>query len=309
MKFTPDGYIDVNLNKNAGGDAVYLAYRRVESASEALTDIAICEGSDPALIRRITVGDASIKYSLAADVDINSKAGGKYLYVYTADSQKTGNPLTNLSVESSVISYLKCGVEKTTVKRADGTAFTDEYINLNKKAGGNTLYLVMQRETDGGHRKGEVISDILIEANCGTEGSHTVITKCLDCTAEINDVEIFPTVGEHFDASDDGDHDCDVCGLGGITDHIEGDVERESVILPTEYYEGEYLNVCRCTECNEVMREELVVLAIGSDISGIASVFGTGSMTAICALAGIAILSVIVIIFQKQTKQKESDEE
>ena len=311
VAFDPDGYIDCDLNKNAGGEYVYLAYKRVAKAKEALTDIVVFEGKNPSAINRITVGEASVKYTIVANVDLNEGAGGKYLYLYTSNSTNTGNPIRTLKVEEHIDSYLKCGVEHVTVKLAAGKTITDECIDLNKKAGGDYLYLVMQRDTREGHNLSDAVETLHKDPTCGDTGQDTTISTCLDCGTRLEDVTVIPATGEHFDSDNDGDHKCDVCGKNNLTTHIRGEEKVEDRKEATEDTDGSYKIVYYCTECNTKLKESKVIIPAGTpaDNSQLgASVFGNGSVIAICSFAVIAIATAVVIYFVKKKKQEGVEE-
>lgn len=265
VAFEPDAYIDCDLNRKAGGNHVYAAYKRAAKVKDALTDLVVFEGKNPELTRRLDIDGSSIKYTLVEGVDLNSDAGGKYLYLYSTDSTKTGNPITNLSISDKIVSSLKCGDEKVTVKRAEGKSITSESIDLNKGAGGDYLYMVMQRQSNGGHRKGEVLKETIVNATCGEDGSKTTIAKCLDCSAEVEYVEVLKATGEHIDVLTDKDHKCDVCGKADITAHTAGEVQKEDVVEATCVAAGSYHAVVECTQCGKVMRDTVIQIAIDPD--------------------------------------------
>lgn len=309
VAFEPDGFVDVDLNLTAGGNYVYMAYKRVAKARDALTDIVVYEGKKFEPSRRITVGDKSAKFTLAADIDLNSEAGGEYLYLYTTDSSNTGNPITNLDVKTQVDSYLKCGVERVTVKRADGDAYTDEYIDLNKSAGGDYIYMIMTRETTEGHTSDEIVTEqIVIDPTCIEDGCRIEVTSCVDCGARMETVqEVLKAHGAHIDADDDGDHDCDVCDRRDVSDHtVKGYLESD----PDN--RDQFKLVFRCSECDEATGEEYNVEGsyAGPGIQGVAALLGGGSVIAICLLAGVAIFAIIFMFLKKRktiNNPKEND--
>ena len=307
VAFEPDGFIDCDLNQNAGGDYVYLAYKRVAKAKDALTDIVVFEGKNPSAINRLSIGESSVKYTLVADVDLNESAGGKYLYLYTSNSSNTGNPIRSLKVEQTIDSYLKCGVERVTVRLAEGKTITDEYIDLNKKAGGDYLYLIMQRDTREGHNLSEAVETLHKDPTCGDTGHDTTISTCLDCGAILEDVTVIPATGEHFDSDNDGDHKCDVCGKNNLTTHIRGEEKIEDRIEATEETDGSYKIVYYCTECHAKLKESKVIIPAGTP-AGVgmlgASVLGNGSVVAIITLGTIAISVAVTIYFIKRKNRK-----
>jgi hypothetical protein len=305
----PDGYIDIDLNNRAGGDYVYLGYRRVAKAKDALTDLVIFEGKNPALSKRITIGGTTVKYTLVSDIDLNKDAGGKYLYLYATDSTKTGNYITNLKVGYDPESYLKCDVERTTVKRAEGTTITEENIDINKDAGGDYLYLIMQRETAEGHN-GEYTGSFDEKLpTCGDEGYYTKHMICKDCNAAYDETTIIPATGNHSDSDGDGDHKCDVCGKKNLTTHVRGEAKEENRKEATEDTDGYYSIVYYCTECNSKLSSTKVTIPAGTpakaNVLG-ASVVGNGCVVAVSTFATIALIAAVAFYF---TKKKQGDEE
>ena len=280
IAFEPDGFIDVDLNQNAGGNYVYMAYKRVAKEKDALTDIMVYEGEKYEPTRRLTVGENTVKFSLVADVDLNSEAGGKYLYLYTTDSKYTGNPITSLGISASTDAYLKCGVERVTVKRAEGKAFTDEYIDLNKGAGGDYLYLVMTRTTTEGHTSnGIVLYERDVSATCLVNGYHSVASNCADCGAHME------TVTRIYEA----------CG------HTPGEREEKVILAATADKDGVLKLTYRCTVCGEIVSESTVTIPAGSESGGtVASLFGNGSVYVILAFAGIAVAAAIAVWHERR---------
>jgi hypothetical protein len=268
--------------------------------------LAIFEGKDPEPSRRIDINGTNVKYSLLVNIDLNHSAGGKYIYLYHTDSDETGNPLTNLSISESIINGVKCGVEQATIRLAEGKAFTDEYININKEAGGVTIYLVMNRETTEGHRKSEVLETIIKEATCGKDGSETKIMKCLDCEIAIEEVTVLKATGNHVDQDGDEDHRCDVCRKKNVTEHVIGKGKVVEAVNPTEDQDGYEIIEYYCGECLEYLSEEKKVIPVGSTFAGIlgeffnASLLGKGSLFAIFSFGCIAILAAVVVYIQKK---------
>lgn len=372
VQYGVDGYVNCDLNRDAGGQYVYLGYKRTEKATDALTDLVVYEGKEPAQNNRIDINGKSVKYTLAANVDLNSKAGGKWLYLYYSDSDDTGNPITDLSIAESVVSYLKCGVEQVTVKRADGRVMTTENIDLNKGAGGDYLYLVMHRETADGHFNLEQYKATHKDPSCGVDGHDTIYYTCLDCGTKLEKVTVLPATNkDHFDKDGDKNHKCDVCGMADITGHTEGAVQKKSVVKgtcsaegsyhavvycaecnkklrdtvlyteivpdnhkdgsdadhncdycglkieehtagkpveekrvePTEKAAGSYNKVVYCTECKEKLSEETIILE-KLEPALTASLFGSGSVIAVCSFAALAVAAAILVFILKKRKEK-----
>lgn len=310
LSYEPDGFIEVDLNQDAGGDVIYLGYKRVEKARDALTDLAVYEGKKFEPTRRITVDGESVKYTLVSNIDLNKDAGGKYLYLYSTDSNKAGNPIMSLEIKEETDSYLKCGIERVTVRRANGEQYTDEYIDLNKGAGGDYLYMIMTRETTEGHRSnGIVTKTISTEATCVEDGSKIHVTACLDCSASIETVvKVYKATGVHVDNAHDEDHDCDLCGRCDVSEHtFKGYVEED------DENEGKFKVVNRCSDCGEANGEEYPVedtapLTATYDTFGAtwgaASLMGRGSMIAVLSLSTLMLMAAIVIYIRSKKNNK-----
>ena len=310
VAFSPDGFVDRDLNQDAGGNYVYMAYKRVEKARDALTNLVVYEGQNPTLSKRMTIDERSVKFTLAADVDLNADAGGKYLYLYTADSKYTGNPITGLNVTEAVDAYLKCGVERVTVKRGDTQGFTTENIDLNKDAGGDSLYLVMTRETTEGHRTdGGTIEEFSVPATCEGDGHYGIITTCQDCEVKFETIlGILVSDGSHTDVDGDGDHRCDHCKKRNVSEHVYGDPEEERRVDATATRDGYYKLVCYCKECGDKKSLGKVTIPAGTPAGtsyAAASLYGNGSMIVLCSMAGVAILTAVLCVRAQERKQKE----
>ena len=283
VAFEPDAFIDVDLNQGAGGNYVYMAYKRTSKEKDALTDIMVYEGEKFEPTRRLTVGENTVKFTLVADVDLNSEAGGKYLYLYTSDSKYTGNPITGLGIGETVASYLKCGVERVTVKRAEGKAFTDEYIDLNKGAGGAYLYMVMTRTTTEGHTSnGNIINVIDVPATCTESGYHSIITNCADCGAQME------TVTKVYEAKG----------------HAPSEGEEKVIAEATANKNGSLKITFHCTECKEIVSESTVIIPAGTEPnSATASLFGDGTVFMIIVFAGIAVVAAIAVWLERKKEK------
>jgi hypothetical protein len=162
-----------------------------------------------------------------------------------------------------VVSTIKCGIEQVTVKRIDGKVFTTETIDLNKGAGGKYLYMVMKRETTGGHVHLKLNRTKDVPATCGKDGSLTWFYTCLDCGASVEKlIKVYPATGNHTDAVGDGNHKCDVCGKKDVSAHVNGEVKKEDITEPTCVKKGSYHAVTYCTECNKVLRDTEIPIDI-----------------------------------------------
>ena len=309
ISFSPDGFVDVDLNQDAGGNKIYMAYKRVEKAKDAIRDIAIYQGEAFEPSRRITVNGKSVKYELVSDIDLNLDAGGKYLYLYASTSSSTGNPVTSLDIKENTESYLKCGVERVTVRRAEGKAFTDEFIDLNKEAGGDYIYMIMTRSTTEGHRSNGVVTETIVtEATCVDDGHSVQVSSCADCGMRMESVnEVFKANGVHTDSADDGDHDCDVCDAIDVSAHVSGGIIADDPDNP-----GKSKFVGKCSDCGELNGIEYPIIESETykwDVSA-ASLLGSGSLIAIYSLGGIALLAVLIaLLYKKKSNKDEGNDE
>ena len=299
LAYEPDGFIDVDLNEDAGGDYVYLAYKRIEKSRDALTDIMVYEGKKFEPSRRITIDGENVKYTLVEDIDLNKDAGGKYLYLYATDSSKIGTPIMSLDIKDKIDSYLKCGVERVTVKRAENEQYADEYIDLNKDAGGDYLYMVMTRETTEGHTSnGIVTEEIITEATCTEDGCRIEVSSCADCGVKMEIVaEVLEAHGNHVDDEEDGDHKCDACGKRNVTEHnFCGYVEPD----PDDSTKSIFIQ--RCSDCGEPNGVQYPITESNTYKfdTGAASLLGDGSVIVLCTLAGVAILAALIIYLKKR---------
>ena len=149
IAFEPDGFVDYDLNRNAGWPYIYIAYKRTASRSNAITDLAVFTGSNPADSRRIVVGNGvDARYDLVANVDLNTGVGGSYLYLYATTNSAAGEPIKSLRVSNDVVSKKGNGTMESTVMIAENNAFTKTAADLNKNVGfwSDYIYLVMERD-------------------------------------------------------------------------------------------------------------------------------------------------------------------
>ena len=149
IAFEPDGFVDYDLNRNAGWPYIYIAYKRTASRSNAITDLAVFTGSNPADSKRIVVGNGvDARYDLVANVDLNTGVGGSYLYLYATTNSAAGEPIKSLRVSNDVVSKTGNGTMESTVMIAENNAFTKTAADLNKNVGfwSDYIYLVMVRD-------------------------------------------------------------------------------------------------------------------------------------------------------------------
>ena len=136
--------IDYDLNKGCGGssDYIYMGYKTTTDPSKAITGIFIRTGQNPpnsATFDGVTaylVGGSS-EANTAVDnvVDLNTNAGGSYIYVYvTRDSSRA--PVTEITFSSS---NSKSGYTTPNVDLNEGCGKGTDYIYLHYKQFSATL--------------------------------------------------------------------------------------------------------------------------------------------------------------------------
>lgn len=163
LKFDVDGYISKDANQDAGGDYVYIGYKRCKntSADRAITDVVVCEGKNPAAIKDIKKKDTSVTatYNLVAKIDLNKDAGGDYLYLYATKDTNAGAPLVDI--------YISEGKGKTVDKTQDNLIYktvlkgnSGTKIDINDGAGGDYLYLIQVRSVADSNHAGVIATHV-----------------------------------------------------------------------------------------------------------------------------------------------------
>ena len=152
-KLLEAGYTDIikkDLNEDAGGKFVYLGMTRTADEKDAIYDLILTNNQK-------TPAKTWNQYTLASDIDLNYKAGGKYIYLYQSKTKVlNGGPLTDLK---AVDEYYKRPEESAnsgavTALGAGSVIYKEDYVvnqdaekqDVNQRAGGDYIYLVMTRE-------------------------------------------------------------------------------------------------------------------------------------------------------------------
>lgn len=148
VNFAPDGFVDYNMNKGTWfGKDVYIAYKRTANRSEAIRELAIFTGKNPSESKLLSINGANVIFNLTASVDLNSGAGGDWLYLYATTGTAAGEPIKSLRVSNDVVNRVSGGgFTEFTVKRANNNGFTDLDPDLNDGARGDYIYLVAKRD-------------------------------------------------------------------------------------------------------------------------------------------------------------------
>lgn len=117
-----------DLNKDAGGDYIYIWYETTDDPANALTDI------------RITFGDKSLSDSYKKNPhDLNKNAGGEYIYLWTSTDASNGKPIKTIDVFFGENADMPTGYTVVTYNDSGKAA------DLNKGAGGAFIYLGIKR--------------------------------------------------------------------------------------------------------------------------------------------------------------------
>ncbi len=117
-----------DLNKDAGGDYIYISYNTTNDPDKALKDI------------RITFDNFSLPGSYTKNPhDLNKNAGGKYIYLWTTTNAANGKPIKAIDVFFGENADMPTGY--TSLKYNDSNSAAD----LNKDAGGAYIYLGIMR--------------------------------------------------------------------------------------------------------------------------------------------------------------------
>ena len=120
----PHGYFmnNVDLNKGAGGDYIYFAYKRTWDKRRALKGLHILRGNEHR--------NGYIKIN----VDLNRRAGGKYIYLAVRRDYRTNIPaVTNINVAYGNSRHVYSPYDYHRIP-----------VDLNEGAGGAYIYLSYQ---------------------------------------------------------------------------------------------------------------------------------------------------------------------
>ena len=148
LEFEPDGFIDYDFNEGTWfGKHIYMAYKRTADKNEAIKELAVFTGKNPSESKILNFNGVDVRLDLVANVDLNSGAGGDWLYLYATKNGAAGEPIKSLRVSNEVVNRMVGGVfTEHTVRRANESGFTDQDPDLNDGAGGDYIYLVYKRD-------------------------------------------------------------------------------------------------------------------------------------------------------------------
>ena len=133
-------YVDKDLNDGTGSSQwIYIGYKRTDDPDKAIRNLLIYRVSEPE--QRTHNGN---QYTLVSDVNLNRHchAFSDDLFLYYTRDAAAGDPITALYVSEAPVEYKKneLGYHRTV---QGGAGFGTTYIDLNRTAGGDYIYLVM----------------------------------------------------------------------------------------------------------------------------------------------------------------------
>jgi hypothetical protein len=132
--------VDKDLNDGTGSSQwIYIGYKRTNDPDKAIRNLLIYRVSEP---KEMTHNGS--QYTLVSDVNLNRHchAFSDDLFLYYTRDAAAGDPITALYVSETPVEYKKdeLGYHRTV---QGGAGFLTTYIDLNRTAGGDYIYLVM----------------------------------------------------------------------------------------------------------------------------------------------------------------------
>lgn len=129
--------VQLDLNKSAGGNWIYLGYKTTYDKEKAITHILADYYSKPQT-KNITSNGYEMKI---IDTDLNKKASGKYIYLYYTRDANVGEPITEFRYQFGD------NIQDKTVDGYNGVRCytTGEMMDLNMGTDGNLIYLWFKR--------------------------------------------------------------------------------------------------------------------------------------------------------------------
>jgi hypothetical protein len=150
-------YVDKDLNDGTGSSQwIYLGYKRTDDPDQAIRNLLVYRVSQPE-----TWTHNGNQYTLVSDVNLNRHchAFSDDLFLYYTRDAAAGDPITALYVSETPVEYKKdeLGYHKTV---QGGAGFKTTYIDLNRTAGGDYIYLVMVSEPVGQNRQSTITASM-----------------------------------------------------------------------------------------------------------------------------------------------------
>ena len=139
-------YVDKDLNDGTGSSQwIYIGYKRTDDPEKAIRNLLVYRTATPE-----TCTHNGNQYTLVSDVNLNRHchAMSDDLFMYYTRDAAAGDPITALYVSENPVEYKKdeLGYHRTV---QGGAGFSTTYIDLNRTAGGDYIYLVMVSDPAG----------------------------------------------------------------------------------------------------------------------------------------------------------------
>ena len=87
--------MDLDLNKGAGGDYVYVGYSYTANYEDAIKEIRTYHKKNPPATLTDNRGS---EFTLVQNLDLNKDAGGDYIYLYVTKKSTVSLPIITLSL-------------------------------------------------------------------------------------------------------------------------------------------------------------------------------------------------------------------
>lgn len=125
--------VNLDLNKRAGGDYIYLGYKTTTDSSKAIRGIC-ADYFKKSNSSNITYNNSSYNIIKA---DLNKGAGGNYIYLYYTMDKSAGAPITGIQYQNNNTFQYKNADNYEVVRCTTNGAGMD----LNRSVGGDYIYL------------------------------------------------------------------------------------------------------------------------------------------------------------------------
>jgi len=130
--------INIDLNKGAGGDFIYVGYKTTTDESKAIRGIVADYWKD-SHSTNITYNNHSYKI---IPTDLNRGSGGKFIYLYYTTDKNAGEPITGIQYQDNNTFQYKNADNYEVVR----CTTTGDGMDLNMSVGGDFIYLWFTRK-------------------------------------------------------------------------------------------------------------------------------------------------------------------
>ncbi len=162
-KLDNNGYtrFSIDLNDGAGGEYIYFGYKTTTDTSKAIRGLGCYNGSNPPTSYSVSINGTYCTYypvkgfHLNSDslsdvpVDLNSGAGGDYVYLYYTTDPNAGPPLTAIDYEvDSTTNDSGCQTPVNWLNTNGEKGVEGEIADFNAGAGGDYIYFFVHSSVD-----------------------------------------------------------------------------------------------------------------------------------------------------------------